>query len=163
MQEGLSQKLLRELLKGSKRSDRELAKILKVSQPTLTRNRRKLEKSGMIQGYTIIPNFRKMGFEILALTFVKTLPGVPTKEVLEKAKEYAAKFPNAILSSTGEGLGMNGVVISFHKNFTDYHRNLNQMRIDWKDFLEDVQSFIISLEEEEFKKFSLTYLSEVSL
>lgn len=163
MQESLSQKLLRELLKDSKRSDRELARILGVSQPTLTRNRRNLEKSGMIQGYTIIPNFREMGFEILALTFVKTLPGIQTEEVLGKAKEYAAKFPNAILSSTGEGLGMNGVVISFHKNFTDYHRNLNQMRFDWKDFLEDVQSFIISLEEGEFKKFSLTYLSDVSL
>ena len=163
MQEGLSEKLLRELLKDSKRSDRELAKILDVSQPTLTRNRRKLEESGMIRGYTIVPNFRKMGFEILALTFVKTLPGVQTKEVLEKAREYAAEFPNAILSSSGEGLGMNGVVISFHRNFTDYHRHLNRMRSDWKDFLEDVQSFIISLEEGEFKKFSLTYLSEASL
>jgi len=163
MQEELSKKLLRELLRNSKRSDRELARILEVSQPTLTRNRRNLEKNGMIQGYTIIPNFKKMGFEILALTFVKMLPGVQTKEVLEKAKEYAAKFPNAILSTTGEGLGMNGVVISFHKNFTDYHRNLNQMRLDWKDFLEDIQSFIISLEEGEFKKFSLTYLSDVSL
>jgi len=91
------------------------------------------------------------------------LPGVQTKDVLEKMKEYAAKFPNAILSSTGEGLGMNGVVISFHKNFTDYHRNLNQMRFDLKDFLEDVQSFIISLEEGESKKFSLTYLGDVSL
>ena len=163
MQEELSKKLLRELLRNSKRSDRELARILEVSQPTLTRNRRNLEKNKMIQGYTIIPNFREMGFELLALTFVKMLPGVQTKEVLEKAKEYAAKFPNAILSSTGEGLGMNGVVISFHKNFTEYHRNLNQMRLDWKDFLEDIQSFIISLEEGEFKKFSLTYLSDVSL
>ena len=38
--------LLLELLKDSKRSDRELAKILGVSQPTITRLRHKLEKNG---------------------------------------------------------------------------------------------------------------------
>ena len=63
----------------------ELARILGVSQPTLTRNRKKLEDSGMIQDYTIIPNFREMGFKILALTFIKTLSRVQTNEVLEKA------------------------------------------------------------------------------
>jgi len=44
MRKELPQKLLRELLKNSKRSDRDLAKILKVSQPTITRTRHKLEK-----------------------------------------------------------------------------------------------------------------------
>ena len=40
--------LLRELLKNSKRSDRDLAKSLGVSQPTLTRMRKRLEKEGYI-------------------------------------------------------------------------------------------------------------------
>ena len=70
MRKELPQKLLRELLKNSKRSDRDLAKILKVSQPTITRTRHKLEKSGMIQDYTIIPDFEKMGFEILVVTLI---------------------------------------------------------------------------------------------
>jgi hypothetical protein len=71
-----------------------------------------------------------MGFEILALTFVKMRPGAVIPETIEEAKKYAAKFPNEILSSTGEGLGMNGVVISFHRDFTDYHRHLNLLRVD---------------------------------
>ena len=37
-------KLISELMKNSRRSDRELAKILQVSQPTVTRVRTKLEK-----------------------------------------------------------------------------------------------------------------------
>jgi DNA-binding Lrp family transcriptional regulator len=40
--------LLYELMKNSRKSDRDLAKILDVSQPTVTRMRRKLETSEYI-------------------------------------------------------------------------------------------------------------------
>ena len=159
----LSEKLLREILKNSKRSDRELARILMVSQPTITRTRHKLEHDGLIQDYTIVPDFGKMGFEILAMTFVKMRSGALVPETIEMAKEYAEKFPNAIFSSTGKGLGMDGVVISINRDYTDYHRHLNRLRVDWKDFLVDIQSFLVSLGEGEFKRFSLTYLKDVSV
>ena len=163
MREELPKKLLRELLKNSKRSDRDLAKVLDVSQPTITRTRHKLERNGMIQDYTIIPNFRQMGFEILALTFVKMRPEILTPETMKEARRYAQKFPNAIFASTGEGLGMTGVIISLHKDYTDYHQKLNLLRVDWRDFTEDVQSFVTTLKEGEFKRFSLTYLKDVPL
>lgn len=163
MRKELPQQLLRELLKNSKRSDRQLAKILKVSQPTITRARHGLEKSGIIRDYTVIPNFRDMGFEILAITLVKLDPRFITPENIKEAAKYAAKFPNAILSSMGEGLGMNGVVISIHKNYTEYHRHLNLLRTDWNKMLSAIQSFIIPLGKGEFKKFSLSYLANVPL
>jgi DNA-binding Lrp family transcriptional regulator len=161
MEKDLPQQLLRELLKNSKRSDRELAKVLRVSQPTITRHRRKLEEQGLIQDYTIIPDFRKMGFEILAITFVKMRPDVLTPEIMEEAKKYGEKWPNVILVSSGEGLGMTGVIVSFHKNYTEYHHRLNLLRVDWKDFSEDIRSFLVSLGEEEYKRLSLTYLKDV--
>ena len=163
MEKNLPQQLLRELLKNSKRSDRELAKVLRVSQPTITRHRRKLEERGLIQDYTIVPDFRKMGFEILALTFVKMRPDILTPEIMEEAKKYGEKWPNVILVSSGEGLGMTGVILSFHKNYTEYHHRLNLLRVDWKEFSEDIQSFIVSLGEEEYKRLSLTYLKDVPL
>jgi hypothetical protein len=92
----------------------------------------------VIQHYTVVPDFRKMGFEMLALTFVKMHPEVLTPEVMEKAREYAAKFPNAIFSATGEGLGVTGVIISFHKDYTDYHKKVNLLRVDWRDITEDI-------------------------
>jgi len=67
MGKDLPQKLLRELLRNSKRSDRDLAKILKVSQPTISRTRHKLEKD-RIDGYTIIPKWLKTDFKIFAFT-----------------------------------------------------------------------------------------------
>ncbi len=163
MQKELAQQLLRELLKNSKRSDRELAKVLKVSQPTITRTRHKLEKSGMIQDYTIVPDFRKMGFEILAINFVRIRPRILSAETNEKARKYTEKFPNSIFASQGEGMGMTGVSISFYKNYTEYHKSIHQLRTEWKDLIEDVQSFIVTIGEEEFKRFSLTYLKDVPL
>lgn len=163
MRKELAKQLLQELLKNSKRSDRKLARILGVSQPTITRTRHKLERGGKILDYTITPDFRKMGFEILALTFVKMRPEVLSPETMKETTKYATKFPNAIFSGTGEGLGMTGVIISFHKNYTCYHRSVNLLRADWKDLVEDIQTFIISIGEKESKRFSLTYLGDVPL
>jgi len=67
------QKLLRlvsEMLKNSKKSDRELAGILAVSQPTVSRTRARIEKE-YIKTYTIIPDFKKLGYEIMAFTLAK--------------------------------------------------------------------------------------------
>jgi DNA-binding Lrp family transcriptional regulator len=163
MHDKLPEKLLQELLSNSKRSDRELAKLLKVSQPTITRTRHKLEKSGMIQDYTITPDFKKMGFELLAVTLIKMKTEIRLPEVFSKAKEYTEKFPNAVFAGIGEGLGMTGVIISFHYDFTDYTTKWNQMRVDWKDYVSDIQSFMVSLETGVIKKFSLSHLKDVPL
>jgi len=64
--------LLYELMKNSKRSDRELAKVVKASQPTITRMRKNLEKSEYIREYTVMPALEKLGFEILAFSFLST-------------------------------------------------------------------------------------------
>ena len=50
-------RLLVELIKNSCRSDRNLAKVLGTSQPTVTRMRNKLVKEGIIQEFTVIPDF----------------------------------------------------------------------------------------------------------
>jgi DNA-binding Lrp family transcriptional regulator len=165
MRRDISKQLLRKLLENSKRSDRELARALKVSQPTITRIRRRLEKNGMIRDYTIIPDFKRLGFELLAITFVKMRSDVLMPGLSEKARDYTEKFPNAIFVATGEGLGMTGVIFSFHYDYSDYHRKWNQMRLDWKDLLMDIQSFIISLKDKEgeIKRFSLTHLKDVPI
>lgn len=46
-------KLISELMKNSRRSDRDLAKAIGSSQPTVTRNRHRLEQQGIIKQYTI--------------------------------------------------------------------------------------------------------------
>ena len=64
-------KILFELMKDSHRSDRQLAKALGVSQPTVTRRRAMLEEN-FIDGYTVIPKFGQIGYQIAAITFLKS-------------------------------------------------------------------------------------------
>jgi len=160
MRKRLPNRLLIELLKDSKQSDRKLAKKLGVSQPTITRNRSKLEHESFIRSYTIIPDWRKLGFEIVAFTFVKMDPKVVSEELIGKVKKYAAGFPNAVFASTGEGLGMTGVIVSLHRNYRDYAQKLALFRSDWNQYMEDIQSFIMVTNEGIIKDFSFEYLDE---
>jgi hypothetical protein len=104
-----------------------------------------------------------MGFEILALTFIKTRAEALTSKTMEESIKYSTEQHSGIFASTGEGLGMTAVIISFHKNYTDYHKQLNRLRIDWKELIENIQTFVVSIGEGEFKRFSLTYLKDVPL
>ncbi|MFA5364838.1 MAG: Lrp/AsnC family transcriptional regulator, partial [Candidatus Bathyarchaeia archaeon] len=66
---GLNNKMLQlllEYLKDSNRSDGEIANNIGVSQPTVSRMKSKLIKDGVIDHFSAIPDFTKMGYEILA-------------------------------------------------------------------------------------------------
>jgi len=160
MRKELPKKLIIELLRNSKASDRNLAKKLGVSQPTLTRARRSLEREKLIRSYTIIPDWRKLGFEILALTFVKMDPKVMSEELIGKVKEYASRFSNSFFASTGEGLGMTGVIMSLHKDYRDYSRKLALFRQDWGQYMLDIQSFVTVTDEGVIKELSFKYINE---
>lgn len=158
MRKQLVKKLLIELLKNSKESDRSLAKKLGVSQPTITRTRNKIERDGLIKSYTIVPDWRKLGCEILVLTFVKMHPEVVSEKLFQKLTKYAATYPNVFFASRGQGLGMTGVIMSLHKNYRDYAKKISQFRNDWNEYLEDIQSFVIVTDEGIIKEFSFKYL-----
>ena len=110
MKEKMKQ-LLSELLKNSKRSDRELAKILKTSQPTISRMRHTLVKKGVIREFTAIPDPEKLGYEIMAVTFAKSKETLTPSEQ-EKAKKLVLDEPRVVFVASAEGMGKNGIMIS---------------------------------------------------
>jgi len=151
-------KLLLELLKDSKRSDRELAKALGVSQPTVTRMRKKLVDDGLIQQYTIIPDFAKMGYELMAISCFKSKV---KEELRERAKKLAKANPNIIFAAGAQGMGKNGVVISLHKNYTDYTNFFTALMEEGGEDIKDYDTLLISLGGVIIKSFSLKYLAEL--
>ena len=154
-------KLLFELIKNSKRSDRDLAKILGVSQPTVTRMRKRLEKNKFIDEYTVIPGWEKLGFEILAFTFIGVSARTP--DVADKARKWTMKYPNVVLASFGEGMGMDGIMVSIHRDFTEFSNLMSEFREQWAGFYKEVQCFVVSLRagEQTVKPFSLRYLTDL--
>jgi len=160
MRKGMEKKmasLLLELLKDSKRSDREIAKVLGVSQPTVSRMRWRLEEEGWIKDFTIIPDFVKMGYEIMAISSFKSKTG---KEITERSVKWTHAKPNIIFASRAHGMGKDAVIISLHKNYTDYAKFITDLRLELGDYVRDHNSLLISLEERIVKPFSLTYLGE---
>lgn len=137
-------KLIAELVKDSRRSDRELAKKLGVSQPTVTRTRTKLEKTGFIQEYTAIPDLKKIGYELLVVTFMSF--SEDRAELFKRAREWVEKQPSVIFANNGIGEGFNSVMVSVHKDYSSYTRLLTQLKHDWKPNLVSEQSFVISLD-----------------
>ena len=149
--------LLLEYLKDSKRSDRKIAETLGVSQPTVTRRRQRLEEEGWIKDFTVIPDFVKMGYEIMAIIFFKLKV---TKASIEKAIKVTMARPNIIFASEAEGMGKNGVIISLHKSYTDFSNFLSDLKLEGGDDLQDFDALLISLEERILKPLSLKYLGE---
>jgi DNA-binding Lrp family transcriptional regulator len=156
-------KIIKELLKNSRRSDRELAKAVGTSQPTVTRRRTNIEKN-FIDGYTTIPKWEKIGFEIVAFTLVKhnikfAKPDV-REEVFRKVEEWLKKQPNVVWAIDGQGMGWDAIFISFHRNYSDFTEFMNKHNSELSEFLIDCQSFISNISPTSVKKpFHLKHLS----
>jgi DNA-binding Lrp family transcriptional regulator len=160
----LTKRLLFELLKDSKRSDRELAKVLRVSQPTITRRRNRMVEQGVIQGFTIIPDFVKIGYEIMAITLIKAM-GIFTKkdyaDIQGQGLKWLENEPAIIMGGACEGMGMNSFILSLHKSYSDYNKFMLKLRLEMGDFIDDVQSILVDLRAtKRLKPLHLKYLAE---
>jgi DNA-binding Lrp family transcriptional regulator len=149
-------KLLFELVKNSKRSDRDLARILDISQPTVTRLRGILEKEAIKQ-YTAIPNLSYIGLDIIAFIFSSTKELV--HPLWDKAKEWAKDQPNIVFVSTGQGIDSDALIISIHTDYSDFVKFYQDFRRDWGKFLRDFKVFLISVSGSiNLKPFTYNYL-----
>jgi DNA-binding Lrp family transcriptional regulator len=136
-------KLICELIRNSRRSDRELAKLIGISQPTVSRIRTRLEKEGILD-YTAIPNLIKLGFGIVAVVFGKRSFQKAPESHLQKAIDYAREHPNIIFGAAGQGLGFDRISISIHKDYSEYAKFAQETRTAWAGIM-DVESFLIDL------------------
>jgi len=157
-------RLIAELLKSGRKSDRQLAKELKVSQPTISRTRKKLENEGYIKGYTILPDFPKIGYQILALTFVKidnTLKTADLKKVRENGRDFMKKNLNIVMLEKGTGMGYDGVIMSYHKDYASFSAFLDELKeLDFLDFSK-VDSFVVNLlDKRQYRSHTYSTLAE---
>jgi DNA-binding Lrp family transcriptional regulator len=161
-------KLIAELTKNSRRSDRELAKRVRVSQPTVTRTRNKLEKEGIIREYTIIPDFTKIGYRMASITFAKMKepPSQKTKdEVMRQAGEMKKKNPSPTIA-TMSGIGCNAdyVSVAFHKTYSEYTQYMKYIKQYPQVKVDEIKSFVIDLPDEgHFRYLTLSVFADYLL
>ena len=153
-------KLICELIRNTRKSDRELAKLIGVSQPTVSRIRARLEKEGVI-AYTGVPDLRKLGFQILAVTFGSSKSSHHSDALGPKAKDFVDGHPNLIFCSSGRGLGSDRIAISVHKSYSDYAEYVREIRAEWTEFMTMTDSFLISLNSDNMPRpISLKYIAD---
>lgn len=128
-------RIVSELLKNSRRSDRELAKAIGISQPTVSRTIARLEKEGVLREYTVIPDFHQLGYNLAAITLGNIREELRDPEKIDAARrEFVKNFDDAsfeiILDVAGIGMGHDGAIVSFHRNYSEYitfRKRLTQM------------------------------------
>lgn len=162
-------RLISELMKNSRRSDRELARALGISQPTVTRIRGKLEKEGYLREYTVIPDFRKLGFQLMSFILVQMKKGLSEEEI-EGARQISMrdmkdKAPDEIvLFYRGMGGTYTVVLVSFHRSYSDYSRLVERMRgypfVDMSGTL----SFLVDLNDKvQYRPFTFSTMARLLL
>jgi DNA-binding Lrp family transcriptional regulator len=157
-------KILFELMKNARMSDRQLAKMLGVSQPTVSRKRAFLEKE-LIEGYTAVPKWEKLGYEIFAITLFKIKSVVATKErysaVRKKGFDWLMSQPNVIMAGACRGMGMDAFNLSLHKSYSDYDDWFRNIRLELGDLMDDVQCVLVNLRGKEvLKPLHFKYIAE---
>jgi len=142
-------RLISELMKNSRRSDRELSRELGVSQPTVSRMIRKLEKEGVIKEYTMIPDYSKLGFGLMSMTFTK-MKGALSEGIIDDMKKRARNMmnenpPALILGSAGMGCGADYVAVAFHRDYNEYTEFMRDIREFPSLNIDETKSFVINL------------------
>jgi DNA-binding Lrp family transcriptional regulator len=144
-------KLVSKLLKDSRRSDRELANAVGTSQPTVTRTRVRLEEEKLIREYTVVPDFRKLGFEILAISLLAFDKEPDSKELGEALNV----FQNIVMFERGLGLKYSYVVVSLHEDYSSYAEFERRLKQNDSWTVTDSASFLVNLHDgSDFLSFS---------
>jgi DNA-binding Lrp family transcriptional regulator len=142
-------RLVSELVRNSRKSDRELARIVGVSQPTVTRMRTRLEKEGIIREYTMLPEFTWLGYELLVFTFLKyekPLNQEQYGEIREKALALQEKSASStLIVADGIGMGSDRIIVTLHRDYSTYNSYTRDMSKLSAYKISYVGSFIVSL------------------
>ncbi len=152
-------RLLYELMKNSRRSDRDLAKAVGVSQPTVSRAIKKMQKELDLL-FTTSADLGKAGFELIVVTFGRKQEALPPVKIQEFLDEYRDCI---VFASTGTSSGMDAdrMVISVHKSYSDYTKFRDYLKTAWRGLILVGESFIIGLKSDRIiRPLSTHYLFE---
>ena len=117
----IDRKLLRELLKDSKRSHRELARNIGVSTATVINHIQRLESAGVITDYTVRLDAERLGYELTVITEITVSKG----RLLDVEQEIS-KIPNVCAVYDVTGLTDAMVIAKFksRRNLSDFTKKL---------------------------------------
>ena len=146
-------RIIVELMRNSRRSDREIGKAVGVSQPTVNRTIKKLEKEGVIKEYTMIPDFHTLGFEIMGFTQFELYEKPYTDRA--RARETLIEAFASLAAVEGISESANRMLMSLYESYSEYSKVRNILRAVPIINVDKINSFFVDLND----KRSYRYLS----
>lgn len=146
-------RIIAELMKNSRRSDRAIAQAVGTSQPTVTRTIKKLEEEGIIKEYTMIPDFKRLGYEMMGVVMMG-LESPLSKAQFQKIAEATSEieedgFHPGLIGVNGMSSNRkNRLYVSFYRDYSDYvqeHRLVQRVPYLRPD---SIESFLVDLNDE---------------
>jgi len=123
LKKGSALKMLNELLRDCKQSDREISKKVNVSQPTMTRARTQLEKLGIIKSYMAIPDFAKIGFTFGAVATCELRKPLPDTSLINIISTHSVVASASSISEDSDFM-----LITMHRTMEDYDALLRDLK-----------------------------------
>jgi DNA-binding Lrp family transcriptional regulator len=139
-------KVLRKIIEEGRIADTDMAKSLKISQQGIFRIRRKLEDSGIIEGYYPNINFKKIGINLIQVLGVKLNPIVwKTKKEPEIALQFR-KIPYVFHAYRITGYDITYMLTLGFKDIHQKDRFLKKLETLFIDQMEIKWSYNFSVE-----------------
>ena len=125
----------------------------------MSRLRSKLVTEGLVRHFSAIPDFAKIGYELMAFSFVKFNMDQLMK-IKDKTGSWVQSNPCIIFSSMAEGMGMDAITISLHRNYTEYKNFVMENKRRGGKFIAEVHYILVDLKADIAKPLSFKYLAE---
>ncbi len=140
------QTVLKQIIERAKVPDLEIAAKMGLSQQAIFKIRHKLEQVGIIEGYTPIINFKKIGIETLVVLIIKFTPQVWEKYSEEQISEKIRKIPQVIISYRIPESGISHLLVMGFKNIDQKDRYLMKLQTKYAREIEVVQVYPFSVD-----------------
>jgi DNA-binding Lrp family transcriptional regulator len=129
-----------------------IAKAIDEPSTTIHYNIKKLEKEGVIKEYTMIPDFRKLGYALMGVTLFSlkdTLSEEGEKELRKTAVEVEKQNTfGSLIIVRGLGMQKDRMFITLYKDYTDYNRTIQLTKQLANVNIESMESFLVDLNDE---------------
>jgi len=112
-----------------------------------------------VKHFSAIPDLAKMGYEIMAFSCVKFKPE-KIAEIEARAVCWVRRNHEILFTSRTQGMGMDALTISVHKNYTDYSNFIEKNKETFGDLIAEAHNMLIDFKGHITKPFSLKYLTE---
>ena len=140
------QKVLKKIIEQAKIPDLEIAHKMGLSQQAIFKIRHKLEKVGIIKGYTPIIDYKRIGIEALVVLGVKFTRYIWNKFSEEEISEKILKIPQVITAYRIPESRISHLLVMGFKNIDDKDRYLMRLQSKYAREIEIVNVYPFSVD-----------------